>query len=135
EVAIYRFDGEKVVDQLISLVSPDRPIDAYVQKLTQITPKMVKSAPKFHEIAKRIIEITDGAILVGHNVDFDYRMIKQEFKKFGYAYYRETIDTVPLSEKYFPDATSYSLGKLRKELGITVSDRHRAAGAARATLI
>ena len=55
EVAIYRFDGKKIVDQLISLVSPDRKIDAYVQKLTQITPKMVKSAPKFHEIAKRII--------------------------------------------------------------------------------
>lgn len=134
EVAIYRFDGKKIVDQLISLVSPDRKIDAYVQKLTQITPKMVKSAPKFHEIAKRIIEITDGAILVGHNVDFDYRMLKQEFRKFGYTYYRETIDTVPLSERYFPEATSYSLGKLSKELGIPVSDRHRAAGDARATL-
>ncbi len=134
EVAIYRFDGEKITDQFISLVSPERKIDAYVQKLTQITPKMVKTAPKFHEVAKRIIEITDGAILVGHNVDFDYRMLKQEFKKLGYAYYRETIDTVPLSEKYFPDATSYSLGKLSKELGIPVSDRHRAAGDARATL-
>lgn len=134
EVAIYRYDGEKVVDQVISLVSPDREIDAYVQKLTQITTKMVKTAPKFPELAKRIIEITDGAILVGHNVDFDYRMLKQEFKKLGYTYYRETIDTVPLSEKYFPDADSYSLGKLSKQLGIPVSDRHRAAGDARATL-
>ena len=134
EVAIYRFDGKKITDQLISLVKPDRKIDAYVQKLTQITPKMVKTAPKFAELAKRIIEITDGAILVGHNVDFDYRMLKQEFKKFGYSYYRETIDTVPLSEKYFPEAASYSLGKLTKELGIPISDRHRAAGDARATL-
>lgn len=134
EVAIYRFDGKKITDQLISLVKPDRKIDAYVQKLTQITPKMVKTAPKFAELAKRIIEITDGAILVGHNVEFDYRMLKQEFKKFGYSYYRETIDTVPLSEKYFPEAASYSLGKLTKELGIPISDRHRAAGDARATL-
>jgi DNA polymerase-3 subunit epsilon len=134
EVAIYRFDGKKITDQLISLVNPDRKIDAYVQKLTQITPKMVKTAPKFAELAKRIIEITEGCILVGHNVDFDYRMLKQEFKKFGYTYYRETIDTVPLSEKYFPEAASYSLGKLTKELGIPISDRHRAAGDARATL-
>lgn len=134
EVAIYRYNEGKVVDQLISLVSPERKIDNYVQKLTQITPKMVKTAPKFHELAKRIIEITEGTILVGHNVDFDYRMLKQEFKKLGYAYYRETIDTVPLSEKAFPEASSYSLGKLSKELGIPVSDRHRAAGDARATL-
>lgn len=134
EIAIFLYDGEKITDQLISLVQPDREIDVYVQKLTQITPKMVKTAPKFHEIAKRIIEITDGAILVGHNVEFDYRMLKQEFRKLGYTYYRETIDTVTLSEKYFPDAESYSLGKLSKSLGIPVSDRHRASGDARATL-
>ena len=134
EIAIYKFDGETVVDQMISLVSPDRKIDPYVQKLTQITDKMVRTAPKFHELAKRIIEITEGTILVGHNSDFDYRMLRQEFKKLGYTYYRETIDTVPLSEKYFPDATSYSLGRLSKELGIPVSDRHRAAGDARATI-
>ncbi|MFV0305144.1 MAG: exonuclease domain-containing protein [Moheibacter sp.] len=134
EVAIYKYDGKKVIDQLISLVSPDREINAYVQKLTKITTKMVKTAPKFHELAKRIIEITDGTILVGHNVEFDYRMLKQEFKKLGYNYYRETLDTVKLSEKLFPNATSYSLGKLSKELGIPVSDRHRAAGDARATL-
>src|SRR5690606_33583767 len=105
--AIYRYDGQKITDQLISLVSPEREIDKYVQKLTQITPKMVKTAPKFHELAKRVVEITEGTILVGHNVDFDYRMLKQEFKKLGYSYYRETIDTVKLSEKYFPEAGSY----------------------------
>lgn len=134
EVAIFLYDGETVVDQLISLVQPDREIDVYVQKLTQITTKMVKTAPKFHELAKRIIEITDGAVIVGHNVEFDYRMLKQEFSKLGYTYYRETIDTLPLSEKHFPDAESYSLGKLSKSLGIPVSDRHRASGDARATL-
>lgn len=134
ELAIYKYDGKKVVDQLISLVSPDREIIQYVQKLTKITPKMVKTAPKFHELAKRVIEITDGAVLVGHNVDFDYRMLRQEFKKLGYNYSRETLDTVSLSEKLFPHADSYSLGKLSKELGIPVSDRHRASGDARATL-
>ncbi|MFA7447934.1 MAG: exonuclease domain-containing protein [Weeksellaceae bacterium] len=134
EVAIYQYDGRKIVDQFISLVQPGRDIDFYVQKLTGITTKMVQTAPKFHEVAKRIIEITEGTILVGHNVDFDYRMLKQEFKKLGYAFYRETIDTVTLSERLLPDATSYSLGKLTKELGIPVTDRHRASGDARATL-
>src|SRR5690625_6717614 len=52
EIAIYKFDGETVVDQMISLVSPDRKIDPYVQKLTQITDKMVRTAPKFHEDRK-----------------------------------------------------------------------------------
>lgn len=134
EVAIYRYDGEKITDQMISLVSPDREIDIYVQRLTHITTKMVRTAPKFYEVAKRIIEITDQAVLVGHNIEFDYRMLRQEYRKLGYSYQRKTIDTVTLSQEYFPDASSHSLGKLSKELGIPVSDRHRAAGDARATL-
>lgn len=134
EVAIYLYDGEKVTDQMISLVSPDREIDKYVQRLTHITPKMVQTAPKFYELAKRVVEITNNATLVGHNIEFDYRMLRQEFKKLGYNYQRETIDTVRLSQEFFPEASSHSLGKLSRELGIPVSDRHRAAGDARATL-
>lgn len=134
EIAIYKYNGKEVVDQFMSLVSPERKIDPYVQKLTKITTKMVRTAPKFHELAKRIVEITENTILVGHNVEFDYRMLRQEFAKLGYNYKRKTIDTHPLSEKYFPDTNSHSLGKLCKELGIPVSGRHRAAGDARATL-
>lgn len=135
EVAIYKFDGHKIIDQFISLIHPEgNEITPFVQKLTGITPKMLITAPKFHEVAKRIIEITEGTTLVGHNVDFDYRMLKQSFKRLGYDYKIKTIDTIPLAKKLIPDQKSYSLGKLVKALGITMSDRHRASGDARATL-
>jgi DNA polymerase-3 subunit epsilon len=68
EIALYRFDGEKITDQLISLVHTDRPIQPFVQRMTGITPKMLRSAPRWQEIAKRVVEITEGAILVGHGV-------------------------------------------------------------------
>ena len=64
--------------------------------------KMVKSAPKFHEIAKRIIEITEGTTLVGHNIDFDYRMLQQSFKRLGYDFKINTLDTIPLAKKLIP---------------------------------
>ena len=134
EIAIYRFDGHEIVDQFISLVNPEDVISPYVQKLTGITAKMVKTAPKFHEIAKRIVEITEGTVIVGHNVEFDYRMIRQSFHRLGYNYDRETIDTIPLAKKLIPNEESYSLGKLSKSLGIPLTDRHRASGDARATV-
>lgn len=134
EIAIYRFDGKEITDQFFSLVKADRNIDPYVQKLTGITPKLIRSAPKFHEIAKRVVEITSGTTLVGHNVDFDYRMLRQEFIKLGYKFQTQTIDTLPLSQDFFPEVNSYSLGKLCKELGIPVTNRHRASGDAKATL-
>ncbi len=134
EIAIYKYDGKEIVDQFISLVNPEKKIDHYVQKLTHITDKMVLTAPKFHEIAKRIVEITDDCILVGHNVMFDYRMLKQEFSRLGYDFEKEWIDTFEYSEKLIPGLPSYSLGKLCQSLGIIVTDRHRASGDARATI-
>lgn len=134
EIAVYKYDGKGIVDQFISLVNPEKKIDKFVQKLTQITDKMVLTAPKFHEVAKRIVEITDHCILVGHNVMFDYRMLKQEFERLGYNYEKEWIDTFEYSEKLIPNLPSYSLGKLCQSLGIVVTDRHRASGDARATI-
>ena len=134
EIAIYRYDGHQVVDQFISMVNPESEITPFVQKLTSITSNMVKTAPKFHEIAKRIIEITDQSTLVGHNIDFDYRMLRQSFKKLGYDYKINTLDTIPLAKKLIPNEKSYSLSKLVKSLGIPLVNAHRASGDARATL-
>lgn len=134
DIAIFKYDGHQIIDQFISLVNPEAEITQFVQKLTNISPKMVKTAPKFHEIAKRIIEITDGTTLVGHNIDFDYRMLRQSFKKLGYDFKINTLDTIPLAKKLIPEAESYSLGKLVKSLGIPLIEHHRAAGDARATL-
>ncbi len=134
DIAIYRYDGQKIIDQFISLVNPESDITPFVQKLTNITPKMVKTAPKFHEIARRIVEITANTTLVGHNIDFDYRMLRQSFQRLGYDFKINTLDTIPLAKKLIPDEVSYSLGKLVKSLGIPLTNHHRADGDARATL-
>ena len=83
EIAVFLFDGHEIVDQFITLVNPERRIHHFVQQLTGITPKMVARAPKFPEIAKRLVQMTDGAVFVAHNAPFDYRMIQDEFARLG----------------------------------------------------
>ena len=134
EIAIYRFDGREVTDQFSSLINPERRIQPFVVKLTGINEKMLKGAPKFYELAKRIIEITEGTTIVAHNAQFDYRILRTEFRRLGYDFQRKTLCTVELSKRLIPDAESHSLGKLVRSLGIAVSDRHRAQGDALATL-
>ena len=134
EIAIYKFDGHEVVDQFISLVNPEKPIQPFVVKLTGINNAMLRSAPKFFEVAKRIIEITTDCIIVAHNASFDYRILRTEFDRLGYKFARPTICTVELSKKLIPGHPSYSLGKLVRSLGIPVTDRHRASGDALATI-
>jgi DNA polymerase-3 subunit epsilon len=134
EIAIYKFDGHEIVDQFISLVNPEKAIQPFVVKLTGINNAMLSSAPKFYEIAKRIIEITDDCIIVAHNAQFDYRILRTEFTRLGYDYQRKNLCTVELSKKLIPDQASYSLGKLVRALGIPMADRHRATGDAMATV-
>lgn len=134
EIAIHKFDGHKVVDKFISLVNPEKDIQPFVVKLTGINNNMLRTAPKFHEVAKRIIEITQDTVIIAHNAQFDYRILRTEYRRLGYNYERKTLCTVELSQKLLPDAESYSLGKLVRSLGIPVSDRHRANGDALATL-
>src|SRR5690554_6112465 len=134
EIAIHRFDGHRIVDQFISLVNPEKEIQPFVVNLTGINNNMLRTAPKFHEVAKRIVTITQDAVIVAHNAQFDYRILRTEFRRLGYNYERKTLCTVELAKQLLPDAESYSLGKLVRSLGIPASDRHRANGDALATL-
>ena len=134
EIAIYKFDGHKVVDQFISLINPERDIQPFVVNLTGINNSMLRNAPKFYEVAKRIVEITDDCILVAHNAQFDYRILSTEFSRLGFEYVRPSLCTVELSKDLIPGQESYSLGKLVRSLGIPVTDRHRATGDALATV-
>ena len=134
EIAIYKFDGVSITDQFISLVNPEKEIHPYVEKLTGISSKMLKTAPKFHEIAKRVIEITSKSVLVAHNAQFDYRILQLEFKRLGFDFSMKSICTVILSQELLPDQQSYKLGRLSRSLGIPIKDRHRASGDALATV-
>lgn len=134
EIAIYKFDGHEIIDQFISLVNPEIPIQPFVVKLTGINNAMLCSAPKFFEVAKRIIEMTNDCVLVAHNADFDYRILRTEFRRLGYDFNIKTLCTVELSKRLLPEQPSHSLGKLVRALGIPMADRHRASGDAMATV-
>lgn len=134
EIAVYRYDGQKIVDQLSSLVNPLRDIQPFVERLTGINSKMLVNAPKFFELAKRIVEITEGCVIVAHNAEFDYRILQTEFRRLGYSFESQSLCTVALSQKLLPNAESYKLGNLVRSLGIPITDRHRAHGDALATL-
>ncbi len=134
EIAVYVHDGSKVIDEFTTLINPERSIPHYITQMTGISDAMVAKAPRFFEVARKIVELTEGRVFVAHNAPFDYRFIQSEFKQLGYEFERETICTVRLSRKLIPGKSSYSLGNLCNDLGIRITDRHRAAGDALATV-
>jgi len=134
EIAIFLYDGYKVVDSFVSLVNPETTIPPFITRLTGISEEMVADAPKFYEIAKEVVKLTENAIFVAHSVSFDYNIIRSEFRKLGFDYKREQLCTVKLSRKLMPLQPSYSLGKLCDSLNIEINGRHRAGGDAEATV-
>ena len=133
EIAILIHDGHRVIDEFSTLINPEQKIPYYIQQLTGITNRMVNDAPKFFEVAKKIVEMTEDQIFVAHNVSFDYNFIRQEFKNLGYDFVREKLCTVKLSRKLIPMKRSYSLSNLCADLNIENPHRHRAMGDAKAT--
>lgn len=135
EVCIVLLKGPVIVKKYTSLINPEKHIPAQITALTGINDELVANAPKFHEVAKEIEEITRNAIFVAHNVNFDYNVVRNEFKELGFDFNRKKLCTVRLSRKLIPGLFSYSLGRLCDSINIPIINRHRAEGDTDATVI
>ena len=133
EIAMIKVQNGQVIDSWTSLVNPDRNIPQRIQNLTGINNAMVASAPIITELLEAIAAFTQDAIFVAHNVNFDYGFIRQAFARHQYAFSRAKLCTVQLARKHLPGLPSYSLGKLCQQLGIELTQHHRAMADANAT--
>lgn len=135
EICAVRLQNDIVIDKFTSLVNPEQYIPPFITNLTGIDDALVAEAPLFEEIASRILEITEDAIFVAHNVHFDFNVLRGEFKRLGQSFSRKKLCTVRLSRKLIPNLFSYSLGNLCASVGIPLNNRHRAEGDTDATVI
>ena len=114
-----RFENGQIVKTLQILVNPERPIPKSVQEKTHITDEMVKDKPTIEQVIDQILEFMDGAILVSHNITFDYGFIAETLRKMGREpFVKPAVDTLSLSRYLFPDASAHRLGNLSRNLGM-----------------
>lgn len=126
EIAIIVHNGVREIERYSTLVNPETFIPQRITELTGINNQMVKNAPLFKDVARKIWDLTEDRIFVAHNVSFDYGVIKNEFSQLGADFKRRKLCTVKLSRKVLPGKDSYSLGKLCYSLGINLNNAHRA---------
>lgn len=126
EIGIINFDGHEVEETFSTLINPEKPISYQIQRLTGIDNEMVAHAPKFFEVAKKIVEMTEGRIFVAHNVFFDYKFLQREFSDLGYAFKREVFCTCKSARRVFPGLPSYSLKNLSLHFNLERESAHRA---------
>jgi DNA polymerase-3 subunit epsilon len=134
EIAIVVHDGTQIIDSWESLIHPETSIPWNITILTGIKDEMVADAPKFYEVARKIVEMTEGAIFVAHNARFDYSFVVEEFKRLGYTYTRRQLCTLRLARQTLPDLYAYGLDALSRHFNIKNEARHRAMGDVQATI-
>lgn len=133
EIAIVIHDGEKILHKYETLVNPKQGIPYFIQRLTGINDDMVSHAPAFAEVAAQVFELIQDKVFVAHNVNFDYSFLKHHLANEGFDLNTKKLCTVRLSRKILPGLKSYSLGKLCHQVGIKLTNHHRAGGDAQAT--
>ncbi|MBL7473939.1 exonuclease domain-containing protein [Robertkochia sediminum] len=135
EIAVVWHNGREKEKEFHSLVNPGVPISPFVTGLTGIDDGMVAEAPAFEELAPLLLDLFKDRVFVAHNVQFDYQVLRSEFKRMDLDFRSKKLCTVRWSRKVFPGLHSYSLGKLCASLDIPLEDRHRAKGDIDATVL
>lgn len=116
------------------LINPLQPITPFIAKLTGINDKMVKDAPSFTKLAPEIFALLKNAVIMAHNVKFDYGFLKNEFLRAGLYLRTPVLCTVKLSKKLYPEHHKHSLDTIIERFKLQLSGRHRAMPDAEALL-
>ncbi|MGD9567467.1 MAG: DNA polymerase III subunit alpha [Sedimentibacter sp.] len=126
EIGIMKLQDGKVIDEFACFVNPEKPIPARVVEVTNITDDMVKNAETIHKVFPKMLDFLGDSVLVAHNAEFDINFLKHNALNLGYNFDYTYVDTLSLAKELFPDYKTYKLGRIAKNLGITVEVAHRA---------
>lgn len=97
EIAIITIDEHgDIVEIFETLINPGRDIGP--TWLHQVTAEMVIDAPTFYDVAHHVAARLDGAIVVGHNLPFDQRMLSNELAGAGiFIQWGDGLDTLEVT--------------------------------------
>jgi DNA polymerase-3 subunit epsilon len=126
EIALVRFEHGEEVARWQTLVNPETPIPAFIQKLTGITNEMVQNAPTFKEVADTLATYLEGSVMAAHNARFDHGFLKSEYRRLDHLLRQRVICTVRLSRGLYPQQRSHSLDAIMQRHQLQTDTRHRA---------
>ena len=139
EIGVVRMDPERggrwSETRFETLVNPQRAIPGRVVKIHGITDSMVRTAPRFAEVAPELLALLEGAVIVGHNATFDLAFLMRECRRDGVATPElgPVIDTLQVSRHVF-GFYRCNLVSLAERMGIAHRRAHTALGDAETTL-
>ncbi|HEY3021714.1 MAG TPA: exonuclease domain-containing protein, partial [Solirubrobacteraceae bacterium] len=127
EIGAVLVGGGELHDRFESLVGVRAPLGRGIQRFTGITQAMVDEAPAAEAVLPDLVSHLEGRVLVGHNVAFDRRVLRQACERSGVRWPDPpALCTVALARRFAPLARQRRLAALADALGVEVTTTHRA---------
>ena len=133
EIGAVRIENGVEVAEFSELINPGRNVPDKVVEITGITTAMLRDKRTLKEVMPEFSKFCEGAVLVAHNASFDMAFFRRAFKQAGLPFDFAIIDTLALVRNQYPHLKSHKLGNMCKQLGISLTNAHRAVHDARAT--
>jgi DNA polymerase-3 subunit alpha (Gram-positive type) len=99
ELGAVKIVNGEIVEKFSSFVACHQRLSKEIVDLTGITDADLVGAPEVEQVLADFFKFTDGAILVGHNVTFDYRFVHYYGEQHGYMFEQKQYDTLILAQQ------------------------------------
>ncbi|MBO5412178.1 MAG: hypothetical protein J6A38_03775 [Clostridia bacterium] len=126
EIGAVKIVNGEITEKFSSFVACKEKLSEEIIKLTGITDADLVGAPEIEKVIADFYKFTDGAILVGHNVTFDYRFVQYYGEQYGYMFEKKQFDTLALAQELLRGMLpNYKLNTVADYYGFTFN-HHRA---------
>lgn len=126
EIGAVKVRNGEVVDTFSQLIDPGVSIPYRIEELTGITDEMLEGKPTIEEVLPQFIEFAGEDVLMGHNIIFDYKFLKQNATNMNLKFEKQGIDTLKIARKTLKGLESRGLEFLCGHFGIEEENHHRA---------
>lgn len=134
EIGMVKVRNRQITEEKSFLINPEIPIPDFIQKLTRISQKSVKNAPKIEEVMHDILAFIGSDIIVAHNTSFDVPFLNGILKKMALPELQnKVICTNVMTKHLIPEILSSNLNYMSRLFDIGHSKAHRAHDDALAT--
>lgn len=126
ELGAVKIVNGEIAEKFSSFVACPERLSKEIIDLTGICDADLVGAPEVEKVLADFFKFTDGAVLVGHNVMFDYRFVSYYGEQNGYMFDKKIYDTLALAQDVLRGKlANYKLNTVADYYGFTFN-HHRA---------
>jgi DNA polymerase-3 subunit epsilon len=127
EIGLVVLEEGRIVRRFQSLMNAGVWVPPFIEQLTGISNRMLRTAPPADEVMEAAAEFVGDTPLLAHNASFDCKFWDDELTRVGRARQQAFACSMLLSRRLLPDAPNHKLGTLTAWAGLPGTGRaHRA---------